>query len=277
MAFLFSGLFGGESTMDTTQLFDMKAINKSVYEQTTINKNISLASQTNIQTMDITMRNVFACKSTFKQGINASASSSSTLNSDQETAIKNAITTEMLASVDAQMEKVTEAFNMQSGDEQNLTQNLKYAVENIIENTVIIENINKAIAEQMSIQDQLIIIDGYDCSEGGSIDFEQDITAQLAADIITTNLSSAVADNTLLNKFKADVKASQRTENKGIADIIDSVFDGITGPMKYAMIASVVCCMAIVVLVIVMGLSPGGQKSMGTLSKAGAARMGRKF
>jgi hypothetical protein len=268
---------GGFGEQDINQTFDMSAINQSIYEQTTINKSTSLAAQTNIQSMDVMLRNVNACDVSFKQNINAEASSSSTLNNTQETEIKNAITTEMTAAVQAQIEKVTETGNFQFGDAQNVSQEVTLEIENIIKNSVILENINDAIAEQVSIQDKLITIDGIDCSEGGGINFEQDITAQVVADIITTNLTDAIASSDLLNKLEAAADASQKTENKGFADIITSFFEGLTGPMKYAMIACVVCCCMIVVLLVVMGLSPAGQSATKNLGAAGASRLGRRF
>lgn len=269
---------GGGGSQSMNQTFDMSALNKSIYEQTTINSNSSMAAQANIQSMQIDLRNIVACTTNISQTVNASASASSTLENDQTTAIKNAITTEMQAAVQAQVEKVTEAGNFQFGDKQNVNQSLTLAVENIIENSIITENINDAVAEQVTIQDGVYTIDGYDCTLGGEINYSQDITAQVVANIVTKNLSDAIAESDVLNDLQAAADATAKTENKGIADIVDSIFEGLTGPMKYAMIASVVCCCMVVILAVVMGLSPAGQKGMGNLSKAGAARMGgRKF
>ena len=268
---------GGGGTQTINQRFNLSAINQSIYQQTTINKSTSLAAQTNIQSMDVQLRNVIGCDATFVQNINAEVSSSSTIDSVQTTAIKNAITNELTAAVGAQIEKATEAGNFQFGDKQNVNQDVTLEIQNIIDNSVVTENINSAISEQVSIQDKLITIDGMDCREGGGINFEQDITAQVVADVVTKNLTDAIADSALLNQLSAAADASQKSENKGIADIVSSFFEGLTGPMKYAMIASVVCCCMIVVLVVVMGLSPAGQNATRNLSKAGIARMGRKF
>ena len=269
---------GGGGTQTISQRFNLSAINQSVYEQTTINKSTSLAAQTNIQSIDVVMRNIKGCTSTFKQNINAEASSSSTIDSNQTTAIKNAITTELTAAVGAQIEKATEAGNFQFGDKQNVNQDVTLEIQNIINNSVVTENINSAIAEQVSIQDKTYTIDGYDCTEGGEINFEQDITAQLVADVVTKNLSDALASSDLMNKLSAAADASQKSENKGIADIVKSFFEGLTGPMKYALIASVVCCCMVVVLLVVMGLSPAGQSATKNLSAAGASRLGgRRF
>jgi hypothetical protein len=263
---------GGGGSQTINQAFDLSAINQSIYEQTTTNKSTSLASQTNIQSMDIILRNVRGCTATFKQGINAEASSSSTLTNTQATEIKNAITSEMNAAVGAQIEKATEAGNFQFGDKQNVNQEVNLEIQNIIDNSVVIENINEAIAEQMSIQDKLITIDGYDCTEGGSINFEQDITAQLVADLITTNLVDAISSSDLMNQLDAAGTGGASSQNKGFADIVGTFFEGLTGPMKYGIIASIVCCCLLVVLLVVMGLSPAGQSATRNMGSAAARR-----
>jgi hypothetical protein len=264
---------GGLGDQTINQTFDMSAINKSIYEQTTINKNTSMAAQTNIQYMNIQLRNVKGCTVTSKQNINAEAISSSTLTNTQSTEIKNALTTEMTAAVQAQIEKVTEMGNFQFGDSQNVNQNVTMEIQNIIDNSVITENINEAIAEQVSIQEKDIFIDGIDCTEGGEVNLEQDIVAQLVADIVTTNLTDAVASSDIMNQLQAAADASQKTENKGLADLVSKIFAGMTGPI----IASVVCCCLVIILVAVVALSPAGQNATRNLSKAGVSRMGRKF
>ena len=270
---------GGGGSQTINQAFDMSAMNQSIYTQITTNRNTSLASQTNIQNMDIKMKNVVGCSASFIQNINAEASSSSTLNNTQETAIKNAITTEMTAAVQAQIEKATEMGNFQFGDNQNVNQEVTLEIQNIVNNTVIIENINEAIAEQVSIQDKLITIDGYDCTQGGEINFEQDITAQVASKLITNNITDAIAASDMMNRLDASASGGLSSINKGIADVVrsigdavSSIMDSFTGPMKYAIIACIVCCCLLVLVMIVMGLSPAGQKATGNLGSAAARR-----
>ena len=263
---------GGGGDQRINQAFNISSMNQSVFEQTTTNKSESIASQANVQTMKLDMRNVKYCDTTVTQTIDATASSSSQLNNTQVTAIKNAITNEMTAAVQAQVDKVTEAGNFQFGDKQNVNQELNLAVTNIVENVINIENINSALAEQVSIQDGLYTIDGYDCSLGGSINYSQDITAQVVATMVTNNIVDAIASSDILNQLDAAADAAAKSENKGIADIIGTFFEGLFGPMKYAVIASVVCCCMIIVLVMVMALSPAGQKGMTNMSGAAARR-----
>jgi len=264
---------GGGGSQTINQTFNMSAINQSIYNQITKNKSESLASQAQIQTMRVVMKNVRGCTANFNQTINASASSSSRLENQQTTEIKNAITNEMQAAVGAQIEKATEAGNFQFGDKQNVNQEVSLEIKNIIENTITTENINSAIAEQVSIQQGDLIIDGYDCRESGEINFTQDVTAQVAASVVTKNLTDAIASSEILNQLSAAADAAQKSENKGIADIVGTLFEGLTGPAKYAIVASVVCCCLLVVVMLVLGMSPSGQKAMNKGVNAGLARL----
>jgi len=252
---------GGGGSQSINQTFDMSAINTSVYEQTTINKNTSMAAQANIQNMEIHMKNIVACTTNVTQTVNATASASSELTDDQTTAIKNAITTEMQAAVKAQLEKVTEAGNFQFGDKQNMSQSLKLAIENTVKNSIVKENINKAVADQVTIQDGVYTIDGYDCTLGGEINYTQDITAQVVANIVTKNLTDTIASTEVFNQLQAAADAAGKTENKGIADIIDSIGEMLAGPLKWIALACVCCVCVLVIGAVVMGMSPAGQNA----------------
>jgi hypothetical protein len=67
------------------------------------------------------------------------------------------------------------------------------------------------------------------------------------------------------------------SENKGLSDLVGTFFEGFTGPMKYGIIASIVCCCLLVVLLVVIGLSPAGQSATANLGRAGANRLGRRL
>jgi type IV secretory pathway VirB2 component (pilin) len=270
---------GGGGSQTINQTFNLSAINKSIFEKITKNKAESLASQANIQNLEVVMRNVRGCSASFGQTIDASTQSSSELTQTQTDEIKNAITNDMKASASAAVEKATQMGNMQFGDKQNVNQNVTLAIENVIENKITTENINRSVAEQVSIQNGKLVIDGYDCSEGGDISWDQDVTAKLMSEAITKSLSDAIASSEVLNSLHAAASGSSKTENKGLAEVVDSLFAGLTGPIKYAMIACVVCCCLLVLVMIVLGLSPAGQSATKNLGAAGASRLGgaRRF
>ena len=265
---------GGGGSQTINQTFNLSAVNKSIFEQITKNTSESLASQANVQNLEVVMRNVKGCTARFGQKIDATTQSSSTLSAQTTTEIKNAITNEMQASVSAAVEKATQMGNMQFGDKQNVNQDVTMAMETVIENTITTENLNRAIAEQVSVQNGKLVIDGYDCREGGDISWDQNITAKLSAEAVTTAMSDAIAASEVLNSLHAAASGNAKTENKGLSDLVGTFFEGITGPMKYAIVAAVLCCCFLIIALIAIGLSPAGQSATANLGKAGAARLG---
>src|SRR5210317_1951432 len=267
---------GGGGSQTINQAFDLSAMNKSIYEQITKTQATASAAQASVQNLRITFRDVSGCTINGSQTINADAISSSELTSQTTTEIKNAVTNEMQAAVQAQIEKATEMGNMQFGDKQNVNQEVTLEIQNIVENTIVTETINEAIAEQVAIQNNRVVF--RDCKDS-DLDFSQNVTAKVAAKVITTAIQDAIASSQVMNQLSAAADASQKSENKGLSDLVSSIFEGLTGPIKYAMIACVVCCCLLVLVMIVLGLSPAGQSATANLGKGAAARLGnaRKF
>src|SRR6056300_1867165 len=267
---------GGGGSQTINQAFNLSAMNKSVYEQITKTQASASAAQASVQNLRITFRDISGCKLDASQTINADAISSSELTSETTTEIKNAVTNEMQAAVQAQIEKATEMGNLQFGDKQNVNQEVTLEIQNIVENTIVTETINEAIAEQVAIQNNRVVF--RDCKDS-DLDFSQNVTAKVAAKVITTALQDAIASSEVMNQLSAAADASQKSENKGLSDLVSSIFEGLTGPIKYAMIACVVCCCLLVLVMVVLGLSPAGQSATKNLGKAGANRLGaaRRF
>lgn len=260
------------TTQNIEQTFNMSNVNKSVFEQITKNTQETAASQANIQNMKVVMRNVRGCNANLNQTIDAETQSSSEFSAETVADIKNAITTEMKASADAAMEKSTQLGDLSSllsDSDQNIQQTVNMEIENVVENSITTENMNKTVAEQVSIQNGQLVIDGYDCREGGQIDFSQNITAKLAADAVTGAITKAASENKVLSTLAASAGASTASSGGGFAELVDSIGAAISGPFMY---------IAIVVVVMIIGallflLSPAGQNSSRTMSSAAARRM----
>ena len=260
---------GGSQTIDQT--FNLSAINQSIYEQITKTQAKASAAQANVQNLQMKFDNVSGCKIDMSQTIDSSTQSSSELTSQTTTEIKNAITNDLQAAVEAQVQKVSEMGNLQFGDKQNVNQEVTLEVQNIIENTIVTETLNESIASQVSIQGGVIKFGNCLDSE---INFDQNITAKLMSKVITKALQNAIASSEILNNLHAAGTGGASSENKGLSDLVTSFFEGLTGPMKYGIIACVVCCCLLVLVMIVIGLSPAGQSATKNMGRAGAVRMG---
>ena len=70
---------GGGGSQTINQTFNLSAVNKSIFEQITKNTAESAASQANVQSLEIVMRNVRGCTARFGQKIDAKTQSASTL------------------------------------------------------------------------------------------------------------------------------------------------------------------------------------------------------
>jgi hypothetical protein len=265
---------GGGGSQTINQRFNLTSTNQSIFEQITKNQSRASASQASVQNLTIQFKNMEGCTVDLSQKVDASTISSSELSAETTAEIKNAITNEMQAAVQAQIEKATEMGNMQFGDKQNVNQEVLMEIENIVENTITTENLNEAIAEQVTIQGQTLQFGN--CKDSDIV-LGQDIVAKAAASAVLKTVSSAIAQSTLLNEIDAAAGASQKSENTGFADIIGTFFEGLTGPMKYGIIACVVCCCLLVLVMIVIGLSPAGQSATQNLGRAGANRLGGPY
>jgi hypothetical protein len=267
---------GGGNEQSIEQTFNLSAVTKSL-TTTITNYQISMsAALESRQDLNISAGDILeGCKLIISQTIDSDVNSSTEMSDTTINQAKTEVKKELSAGAQAAMEKVTEAGNMQFGDSQSMEQEVNMAIEDVIDTTFETNSLNESITKAVNVQKGTITFGN--CIKA-DVDISQNITAKLMAEAISKSLVTNISDNTVLSTLHADLAGEAKTENKGIADIVGTFFEGLTGPMKYAMIASVVCCCMIVVLVVVMGLSPAGQKGMGNLSAAGAARMGgRKF
>ena len=180
--------------------------------------------------------------------------------------MKNEITTEMQAGAQAAIEKATEVGNLQFGDKQNVKQDVNMAIENIVDTTITTENLNEVVTSAVNIQDNVMNIGGdLDC-QGEQITLGQDISAKLVTKAVMASLTDALIENKTTNKLTANLGGSTKTENKGLADIIGTIFAGLTGPL----IAVVVCVCVIMIALTIFLLSPAGQNATRTAANAGA-------
>jgi len=261
-----------QSSQSIEQTFNMSNVNKSVFEQITKNTQETAASQANIQNMKVIMRNVRGCNTNLSQVIDATTQSSSEFKPDTVTEIKNAITTEMKASADAALEKTTQLGDLSSllsESDQDIQQTINMEIENVVENTITTENMNKTVAEQVSIQNGQLVIDGYDCRERGEINFNQNITATLAAEAVTNAVTKAASENKVLATLAASAGASSTSTGGGFAELVDSIGNALSGPFMYIAI----CVVVMVIAALLFLLSPAGQNSSRTLSSAAAKRI----
>lgn len=276
---------GGSTTQKIRQNFNMESINKSIYEELNDTRTESIATQTNLQKISIVVGNNDGCPITAMQNIDATTQSSTEVSIDKSTEIKAKITNEMQAAASAAIEKTAQMGNLADlglgGDsEMDIETNVRMKVSNIIENKIKNININKAIAEQVSVQNQEIRVGNMRCVDGvGGINLSQNITAQVAAKAITDELVRSLAESEIVNKLAASSDASATKKDGGLAELAESVgeayanvIDSVLGPISggngqmASMASSCICCIAIIAA-LVFFMSPAGQGASKNLLK----------
>jgi hypothetical protein len=269
---------GGGGSQTIEQTFNLSAVNKSIFEQVTTNTQKVSASSTNIQSIGLNVKgSMIGCPFTANQKIKSETQTDAAMATETILAMKNEITTEMQAGASAAIEKSTEAGNMQFGDKQNVKQETNMAIENIVDTTITTENLSEVISNAVNIQENVMNIGGdLDC-QGEQMVLGQDISAKLITKAVMGALTDALIENKTTSKLTATSDAKQKTENKGLADIVGTFFEGITGPIKYALIACVIMICVVIIGLTLFLLSPAGQNSTRTIANAGAKKLGGPF
>jgi hypothetical protein len=261
---------GGGGSQTIEQTFNMDVLNESITNTITTNQQSLSTAMSNIQKVTVRIGNMGPkCEATIGQKIDATSQSSAVMSPTTINEAKTVVENDLAASAAAAMEKVTEAGNLQFGDKQDMEQTVNMAIENVVENTFETNNLTEIISEMVNLQEGDLEVKN--CN--GKLDFSQDVVATLMAEAITKSLTTNISNNETLNSLHAAVSGEQKTENKGIADIVDSIGEALAGPLKYLIIACVVCVCVVCLALLAFSLSPAGQSSATKFANAGASRM----
>lgn len=269
------------TTQSVENTFDMSAVNNIVFEKMTTNKASANASGANIQNLKVILRNIKGCDVKTNQTIKSNVSASTEIDAEMAEDIQNDIAAELAAQAATQLENTSqlgsELSALVSGkSNQNIKNDVKQLVETNIRNTIKNINISETVTESVNIQGKELMLDGVDCTEGGQLDFSQDITSKLAATAVTKAVTESLAKNTVVAALAATVDNESKQSRGGIAEVLDSIFGGIADMLGASTeviamsVAAVVCCCC---LLLVLLLSPAGQSATTQFANAGASRM----
>lgn len=260
---------GGSSTIN--QEFNMSVVNDILYESVTNNTNITESSMQNIQGMSLRIERNVGCNISTDQTITSSFMATTEQITDSFQNVQNDIVNELQAQAGAALDKQTQMGNMQFGDRQNVNQTINSEIENIVRTQMETNNLTKTVNESVNIQNQEIVIGETICFNGESLNFKQNISADLAAQAVAKNLLSAINTNSTATSIIQEGEATAATMAGGAAEVVEEVGEAatgilgaMTGPVKYAIIAAVICCLVIVIAMVMMGMSPAGQNKLRT-------------
>ena len=264
---------GGDTSQSIENTFNFSAINENITNIITNNSSTTTASGANIQGMTVNLGKIIGCDMNFSQKITSKTMAASDFTAEEITDLQNEITNDMQAAATSALENNTEMGSelggvLDGGDtNMSVVNEVNMEIQNLVETNITTTNVNSTVAEQVNIQDGVLNLQYYDCSDtGAQLDFSQDIMAEVKATSIMNILKQAVQENKILNKMAAITESDVKKKKGGIAGILDSVFGGIAGVIgtsqQGAMAASAASVCIVCILVIglaVMFLSPAGQ------------------
>lgn len=245
-------------------------------------ENSTQANCNTAQNLSVKIGHVVGCPSYFGQTASCDVQSSSSDISKQISQSANKIAEDMKTKAGAALDNASQAGNFQFGDKSNVETKINKEIETIIKDEFSEEKINETMAGAVMIQDGELQVGFYDCTLGGNINFEQDVSAKVAAGAVMNKVLERIVESDVTKEIASEIDSKNTKKAGGAAEVVDSVGDAAAGvigaymgPAKYAMVASVICCCLIVVAAIVMGMSPAGQKKVGNanLGKMGAGIM----
>lgn len=247
---------GGGKSQTISQAFNLSSISRSIFTQITKNKQTLAASMNNIQELTLEIGLIKSgCDLDASQTINATSTASGRMDAQTIAETRDLVQAELQASAEAALDMTTELGNLEFGNKQNIRQDIRLEVEQVVEKTFTTENINEIYSEIVNLQEKKITIAVCD----GKVNASQDIVAKLVTEAIMSSLSTAISDNQLLSELAAKSTAKSSMLNKGIEGIVNALMD----PMKYASIASIVSCCVVLIIVLVFALSSSGKSSTG--------------
>ena len=265
---------GGETNQSIENTFNFKALNENITNIITNNSSTTSASGANIQGMKVNFGQIIGCDVNLSQRITSKTMAASDFTAEEITDLQTAITNDMSASAASALEKNSQMGSelgaLVSGDTNlEIKTEVDMEITNIVKNNITTTNVNNTVAEQVNIQDGVLNLQYYDCSDtGAQLDFSQDIMAEVKATSIMKMLKEAVAKNTVLNKMAADTESAATKKKGGIAGVLDSVFGGIAdvvgvsqGGAMAGSAASVCCVCVLVAGGVAVAMSPAGQNA----------------
>ena len=252
--------------------FNFSALNENITNVITNNSSTTTATGANIQGMTINLGDIIGCDMNFSQKITSKTMASSDFTAEEITELQTTISNDLSASATSALEQNSEMGSelgaLVGGDSNmSVTNSVNMEIKNLVETNITTTNVNNTVAEQVNIQDGVLNLKRYDCTDtDGKLDFSQDIMAEVKATSIMNILKESVASNEMLNKMAATVDSSATKKQGGLAGLMDSVLGGIGGiigtSQQGAMAASgfsTICVCVLVIGLAVMFLSPAGQ------------------
>jgi hypothetical protein len=254
---------GGGGSQSVRQSIDIKSTTSILEKNIQKNSQKVQAAATAANKLKVKLGDVVGCNLDFTQKATADAQSSATSAIESIAESKQEIANDMKSKVAAALEKTSEAGNFQFGDKSNTEIDIKKDIQTTVENVFEKKNLQDVVGNAVATNEAEIEIGNYDCTLGGQLDLTQDASAKVAATAVMADMTKKLMETKSVTKLAEEIEAKQKTENKGAAEVVDSVGDaaaGIIGAYGMAMWAPVIACVLICGSIIMAGMTMSKSK-----------------
>ena len=246
--------------IDTTNA--IKVMNETIVSNST--KTVS--SVYNINSAKVINRGVINGNLDVTQTIDLTVEITGQLDSQVLTDLQTKIIDQLNLAADQAAKAQTEFLSFGESRAENIT-NIKKRLEQAVSDVCEVNNYQQIISTTINVNEK--VIENYGVWNGDIV-----IKQGIVVDILIRNILNSIVNRTnkYLQESGSDIRLSQNAEaaNKGLSDIIKNFTDG----AKFGSIISAVILCLIIVSLIVVALSPAGQKGLTKASNAAAARYG---
>jgi len=271
---------GGGGSQTIRNEINIKSTTELLTSTVLKTENSTQANCNTAQNLSVKIGTVIGCPSYFGQTASCDVQSSSSDISKSISQSANKVAEDMKTKAGAALDNASQAGNFQFGDKSNVQTKINKEIETIIKDEFSEEKLNETMASAVMIQDGELEIGFYDCSLGGNINFEQDVSAKVAAGAVMNKVMERIVDSDVTKAITTEIDSKNTKKAGGAAEVVDSAGDaaakviGAYGMAVYApLIACVLICGSLIMVAMLMSKSKGGRQAMGSgVNKLAAMR-----
>lgn len=255
---------GAKNTLSIDISNSLKILNETLVMNQT--STVVTVYNINTATLEIAQGGVVNGNVNVTQSIDMKNETSGKLDSSVLTSLSSKLITDLQVAADQAANSTAEWFSTSTAAAENVSV-VKNAMEQAVTDRLSVTNYQSILSQTFNLNDGKIMIRG---TVNGDVEIKQGIVAT----IISTNVLSSIINKTndILQQSGSNIRVTQNSTStaKGLNSVIDSWVGGIT---TSSIISAVILCIIILSLLVV-ALSPSGQKGISQASNVAASRYG---
>jgi hypothetical protein len=235
-----------------------------------VSQNIAQTSaiNNNTQTFTLNIGVIDHCPLSLNQTIQASTVTVATVSDTQTKNLATTLDSKLQDALKQSTDMVNGVASLTGGNSSDVSTNISNTIKQSISNRISSTNINTVAASSVNMQTMTLNIAACQYSP---IQANQGIISNVIAQNILTQISTDIANSTVISTAANSSDQTSTMKNQGLNDLVDSIFKGLTG--IWGIVAAIVCCLCIGVLA--FALSPAGQQATVIGAQAGANSLGK--